>query len=447
MLVTGGQIVQESCYSHFCDDHPRTAVGRSPDGKTIFLVTVDGRRADADGMTRLELAALMLELGAWDALNLDGGGSTTMFLDGDVVNVPSDGTERVVSSHLGFVPGGDAGCCEPAAVDGASGVFADMADDRWSTPYAEALYDAGITTGCQQNPAMFCPDCVLDRATLAVFLARGLDLPVVAETSFVDVDPGAWYADEVQAIRDAGITTGCAADRYCPDRLATRWEAAAFLWQALGSPDPTGPSRFVDASADQGPALEALAERCVFNGCAADRFCPNDEISREELAKMLAVALSVPPYAPCDPVVAGTDTDASPVSDAPITDVVGTDTGSASGSDAPSDAPSDALVTDVGPSDPPTDRIEPTDDSPVTDAGPTDASSDLLTDAPWPTDATDSDAAPTTDAPGAGDSGASLGATLRPIRRVGCGCASSGASSDALVWLFAAASVARRRRG
>lgn len=70
--------------------HPRTAVAKMKDGK-FLMVTVDGRQPGVSvGMNLNELAEYLLSLGAVDAMNLDGGGSTTMFLDGKVVNTPSD---------------------------------------------------------------------------------------------------------------------------------------------------------------------------------------------------------------------------------------------------------------------------------------------------------------------------------------------------------------------
>jgi hypothetical protein len=81
--------------------HPRTAVGFSRDSTTLFVVVVDGRSTASVGMTLVELAALMRRVGAWQALNFDGGGSTTMVVDGAVVNVPSDATgEREVGNAL-----------------------------------------------------------------------------------------------------------------------------------------------------------------------------------------------------------------------------------------------------------------------------------------------------------------------------------------------------------
>ncbi len=86
--------------------HPRTAVGFSKDSSTLYLVTVDGRRESDSGMSLMELADTMLKLGVYDAVNLDGGGSTTMVIRDHVVNHPSDKEgERPVGNALLVVVG------------------------------------------------------------------------------------------------------------------------------------------------------------------------------------------------------------------------------------------------------------------------------------------------------------------------------------------------------
>ncbi|TVQ94715.1 MAG: hypothetical protein EA397_01015 [Deltaproteobacteria bacterium] len=318
VLLRGGEVVHEPCYSHMCSRHPRTAVGLTDAGE-VLLVTVDGRTAGASGMTRIELAELMRDLGATRALNFDGGGSTTLWVRGrGVVNVPSDGSERLVASHLGFVPGERVGCCERAPVDGASGLFADIPDGHWALPYAEALYTQGVTTGCQAEPRLFCPDCVLDRAHLGVLIARAADLEPSESRSFVDVASDIWYAGHLEALLEAEITSGCATDRYCPDRFATRFEAASFLVRAIGLPLEPPEGRFSDVTEAQAPLVEALERACVVSGCAEGRFCPDDEVSRAEAAKMIAVGLSIGEFAPCteeegsnrDSAPGGSDTEA-----------------------------------------------------------------------------------------------------------------------------------------
>ena len=81
--------------------HPRTMIGTSADG-TIWLVTVDGRQPETSvGMSLTELRTLARRLGLVNALNLDGGGSTTMWVQGQVLNKPSDPTgPRRVSDAL-----------------------------------------------------------------------------------------------------------------------------------------------------------------------------------------------------------------------------------------------------------------------------------------------------------------------------------------------------------
>lgn len=78
---------------------PRTALGLTKDGK-ILLVVVDGRQPVSRGMTLLELALLMQELGADSAMNLDGGGSSEMIIKGRIMNRPSEGKERRVANAL-----------------------------------------------------------------------------------------------------------------------------------------------------------------------------------------------------------------------------------------------------------------------------------------------------------------------------------------------------------
>ncbi|MCU1291060.1 MAG: copper amine oxidase domain protein, partial [Acidobacteria bacterium] len=109
-LIKNGQIEitweQEKSSKAFVETrHPRTAVAKLKDGK-FLMITVDGRQPGVSvGMNLNELAEMLLELGATDAMNLDGGGSTAMFLDGKIVNKPSDKEgERKVSDAILVTP-------------------------------------------------------------------------------------------------------------------------------------------------------------------------------------------------------------------------------------------------------------------------------------------------------------------------------------------------------
>ena len=105
MLVQNGSVNITSKAENFKADiavgkAPRTAVGLSENGKELILVTVDGRTVESKGMTLETLAKYMQDLGAYDAMNLDGGGSTTMSILGLVMNYPSGIVERNVANAL-----------------------------------------------------------------------------------------------------------------------------------------------------------------------------------------------------------------------------------------------------------------------------------------------------------------------------------------------------------
>lgn len=81
--------------------HPRSAVGFSRDSSIVYLVTVDGRQDASAGMTLVELGDFLVSIGVVQGLNLDGGGSTTLVIDGRIVNHPSDAAgERAVGNAI-----------------------------------------------------------------------------------------------------------------------------------------------------------------------------------------------------------------------------------------------------------------------------------------------------------------------------------------------------------
>ncbi len=89
--------------------HPRSAVGVSKDGRHLILMTIDGRQAGiSEGTSTAETAEWMRKLGAYNALNLDGGGSTALVMEGAdgkpvVLNQPSGNAERLVANHVGIL--------------------------------------------------------------------------------------------------------------------------------------------------------------------------------------------------------------------------------------------------------------------------------------------------------------------------------------------------------
>ncbi|MEU6998025.1 phosphodiester glycosidase family protein [Nonomuraea sp. NPDC046570] len=157
--------------------HPRTAVGFSADGREMYLLTVDGRQADSRGVTLDELAALMIEMGAHSALNLDGGGSSTLLAREpgsaavQVENSPSDGGERHVPNGLAlYAPQGSGAlkgfwletAADPAKAPGvgpvAGGrpdrVFPGLTRRLTAAGYDETYGPAAGTPSWRSNPAV-----------------------------------------------------------------------------------------------------------------------------------------------------------------------------------------------------------------------------------------------------------------------------------------------------
>lgn len=139
-LLDGGALVaapnmEGSAAGFVTSRHPRTAVGVTQDGRVV-LGAVDGRSAAGAGMSLGELGQWMQWLGCRDALNLDGGGSTCLWVRGlGVVNRPSDGQERAVGSILAvFAPPLDRDAVWLAPAAGA----ALRAGERWALEVAAA---------------------------------------------------------------------------------------------------------------------------------------------------------------------------------------------------------------------------------------------------------------------------------------------------------------------
>lgn len=98
LILSGGQVLNtQGALDHLTALNPRTAIGYDATGTKLVLLVVDGRSSASQGCVSKVLADIMLATGCTDAMNFDGGGSTTLYVDNlGVRNNPSDGTERSV---------------------------------------------------------------------------------------------------------------------------------------------------------------------------------------------------------------------------------------------------------------------------------------------------------------------------------------------------------------
>lgn len=175
--------------------------------------------------------------------------------------------------------------------------FKDTADSQHASAI-EYLRVHGITKGC--NPPAndrFCPGRSLSRGEMAVFLAKAFDLPKAATNHFGD-DDGSHYESAINAVAEAGITRGCnppANDRFCPDQSVTRGQMAAFLARALALAPGNNRFRDVDGSVFKAD-INAIASVGITRGCnppANDRFCPSKLVTRGEMATFIARSMQL----------------------------------------------------------------------------------------------------------------------------------------------------------
>jgi len=127
-------------------------------------------------------------------------------------------------------------------------IFFDVPYSYWAWEWIETLYRNGVTNGCSTNPPMYCPEDAVTRAQMAVFLERGVhgsdyQPPAVgSSTGFNDVSTGYWAAAWIKQLAADGITLGCGNNNYCPEELVTRAQMAIFLLRAKHGAGYTPPA-------------------------------------------------------------------------------------------------------------------------------------------------------------------------------------------------------------
>lgn len=152
----------------------------------------------------------------------------------------------------------------------------------------EWLAARGLVEGCTTNH--YCPTNWVTREQLATFLARALGLPSPSTDHFLD-DNGSPHEADINALAEAGITSGCANGLFCPTQLLSRQQLAGLLTHALELPAAEGVA-FTDAS-DSPYAAEigSLVAAGISLGCGVDQFCPWEAVSREQMASFLRRSL------------------------------------------------------------------------------------------------------------------------------------------------------------
>lgn len=188
---------------------------------------------------------------------------------------------------------------------GSSSTFNDVPAAYWAYSWIERLYNAGITGGCSTSPLNYCPDGTVTRAQMAMFILRGIHgkdymPPAATGAVFADVPPGTFADAWIEQLALEGITSGCGAGNFCPENSVTRAEMAIFLLRGeYGNtfipPVSTG-TVFGDVSVDTFAAdwIEQLAAEGVTSGCGGGNYCPDGLVTRAEMAAFLVRIFDLP---------------------------------------------------------------------------------------------------------------------------------------------------------
>jgi hypothetical protein len=213
---------------------------------------------------------------------------------------PGIGHQEVLARITGFVD-------KTSGVDGASAsgrvnagrVMTRRFVDSSGSLFVNAidwLADEDVTRGC--NPPFnhrFCPDDRVTRGEMAVFLSRAFNLPATTNDYFND-DDGTFYEASANRLRAAGLTVGCGSGRYCGADNIRRDEMATMLARALSL--PSSPTDFFDD--DTGSifenAINKVGQAAITTGCnppTNNLFCPDRPVTRGEMAAFMKRSLEL----------------------------------------------------------------------------------------------------------------------------------------------------------
>lgn len=153
------------------------------------------------------------------------------------------------------------------------------------------MVEQGIAAGC--TATRFCPDEVVTRAQLASFIVRARHLPPATRDFFTD-DSRSVHQGAINALAQAGLTGGCAAARYCPSSGLTRAALASFFTRTFKLHRTTRDFFADDTWTIHQRPINSLTAAGIASGCAALRFCPNASVTRGQFAAFLYRAIAAP---------------------------------------------------------------------------------------------------------------------------------------------------------
>ena len=268
-------------------------------GKKVTAYSTGGSPAgqtvtDAEGLFSMQLVPGTYKLGVTDT----GGEYRGEFYDDkaaietadDIVVAGGDTAYVIVAlADIGAPGGGGGTIIAPAPVPGCG--FDDVDASNMFCAEIQWMLQQGITKGCGQGD--FCPKQVVTRAQIASMFARALGLTETGDVDHFTDDNGSVHEQDINRLAYAGITVGCGEKQFCPDEPMTRAQMASMFTRAFKLTLGADIDRFTD---DDGSIHEqdinCLAEAGITLGCGEKQFCPEGLMLREQLAAFFHRAMN-----------------------------------------------------------------------------------------------------------------------------------------------------------
>jgi hypothetical protein len=177
--------------------------------------------------------------------------------------------------------------------------FSDVSGSSWAASYINAIYSAGITTGC--GSGNYCATQNVTRDQMAAFIIRAREGNPAAgycgsTAPFADVPASNTFCGYIKRMLELNVTNGCGNGNYCPGNNVTRDQMAAFIIRALeGNPAANycgATSPFADVQATSGFCghIKRMLELNITTGCGNGNYCPSQFVTREQMAVFIARA-------------------------------------------------------------------------------------------------------------------------------------------------------------
>ena len=172
--------------------------------------------------------------------------------------------------------------------------FVDVSSTDLFLPAIDLLWESSVTSGCQASPPGYCPNDNITLGQMAVFVVRSVmgsdNFTYTTTPYFTDVPASHQFFQWIQKMQDLGIAVACAPNQYCPETPVTRGLMAILIIRGrYGSATPSNyPATpyFTDVASNHPyfPWIQKMKQLGITSGCSPTTYCPNDPVTRGQMA-------------------------------------------------------------------------------------------------------------------------------------------------------------------